>query len=57
LVIYNVLGQKVVTLVDQRMNPGAYSVQFDASRFASGIYFYRIEAGEFVSEKKMVLLK
>jgi hypothetical protein len=57
LVIYNVLGQKVITLVDKRMNPGAYSVQFDASRFASGIYFYRIEAGEFVSEKKMVLLK
>lgn len=57
LVVYNVLGQKVVTLVDQRMNPGAYSVQFDASRFGSGIYFYRIKAGEFVSERKMVLLK
>ena len=57
LAIYNVLGQKVATLVNQFMQAGSYSYSFDASRLASGVYFYRIEAGTFVSVKKMLLMK
>ncbi|MGD0591198.1 MAG: T9SS type A sorting domain-containing protein [Bacteroidota bacterium] len=58
LSVYNVLGQKVATLVDSHMNAGRQSVVFDASRFASGVYFYRLDAGSnFNSVKKMLLLK
>jgi hypothetical protein len=57
LSIYNILGQKVMTLVNGTMSGGVHSVQFNASRFASGVYIYRISAGEFKMSKKMVLLK
>jgi|GEM_PF-560026 len=57
LAVYNVLGQKVATLVNSFMQSGNYTYQFNASNLASGIYIYRIEAGNFVSAKKMVLLK
>ncbi len=58
LVIYNILGQRVATLLNNRvMNAGAHVVQFDASRLASGVYFYHLEAGSFKANKKMVLLK
>jgi len=57
ITLYDVLGQKVADLVNQMRNPGQFSVTFNGSRFASGIYFCRIEAGAFVQVKKMVLLK
>lgn len=57
LSIYNILGQKVTTLVNQFMNAGAYVVDFNASHLASGVYFYSIEAGDFKVNKKMMLLK
>lgn len=57
LKVYNILGQKVATLVNQFMQEGSYTYQFDASKLASGIYIYRIEAGGFVSAKKMILMK
>jgi hypothetical protein len=57
LAVYNVLGQKVATLVDTRMSAGQQSVVFDASRLASGVYFYHIDAGSFTSVKKMLLMK
>jgi predicted GH43/DUF377 family glycosyl hydrolase len=57
LSIYNVLGQKVGTLVNERKQAGDHQVEWDASGFASGVYYYRIEAGEFVDVKKMVLLR
>jgi hypothetical protein len=55
--IFNLLGQKVVTLVSEKQNQGNHQVSWDASGFASGVYYYRIEAGEFVDIKKMVLIK
>jgi hypothetical protein len=55
--IYNILGQRVAIVVDRMMGAGRYSVPFNASRFASGIYFYRITAGDFTDLKKMVLIK
>jgi hypothetical protein len=57
LKIYNVLGQEVVTLVNQHQIAGSYVTTFDASRFASGVYFYRLNAGSFSQVKKMLLLK
>ncbi len=54
---YNVLGQRVVTLVNERQNVGTYKVEWDASEFASGIYYYRLDAGNFTDVKKMVLLR
>lgn len=57
LTVYNILGQQVATLVDGRMGAGTYSVEFDASRFSSGVYLYRLETGGFISNKKMMLLK
>ncbi len=57
LKIYNALGQVVTTLVDQEKAAGVYTVSFKAASFSSGIYFYRIESGDFVKVKKMMLLK
>lgn len=58
LVIYDILGREVVKLVNNEFKEaGRYVVEFDAKNFASGVYFYRIEAGSFVDSKKMVLIK
>ncbi len=58
LKVYDVLGNEVANLVDEKKDAGAYEVGFDASNFASGIYFYRLEAeGEILDTKRMVLLK
>jgi hypothetical protein len=57
LKIYNVLGQELATLVNEKKDPGTYHVTFDGAKFTSGVYFYRLSAGSFVSVKKMLLLK
>jgi Secretion system C-terminal sorting domain/Right handed beta helix region len=57
LTVYNILGQRVATLVNEVMPPGVHSVPFDGRNFASGVYFYRLEAGDFLSSRKMMLLK
>ncbi|TKJ37229.1 hypothetical protein CEE37_14040 [candidate division LCP-89 bacterium B3_LCP] len=57
LTLYNILGQQVTRLIDGYRNAGYHEVTWDASTLASGIYFYRIEAGDFVSVGKMVLMK
>lgn len=57
LSVYNVLGQRVATLADGYRSAGLQSVVFDANKFASGVYFYRLEAGAFVKTEKMMLLK
>jgi hypothetical protein len=57
LEVYNLLGQKVATLLNERMNAGTYSVPFNASNLASGLYFYRIQAGANSASKRMMLIK
>ncbi|HEB83721.1 MAG TPA: T9SS type A sorting domain-containing protein, partial [Bacteroidetes bacterium] len=57
LSVYNVLGQEVARVLDQRMEAGFHQVSFDASKLASGVYFYRIDTPAFTDLKKMVLVK
>ncbi len=55
--VYDILGREVKTLINEFRTAGYYEVLFDGTNFASGVYFYRIEAGSFVDAKKMVLIK
>ena len=57
LKIYDIIGNEVDELVNESQNSGNYSINFNASNLSSGVYFYRIQAGEFVYTRKMLLLK
>jgi hypothetical protein len=57
LTIYNVLGQEVATLVDDSRPPGAHEVTFDASSLSSGVYFYRLEAGDRTRSRKLSIVQ
>ena len=57
LKVYDVLGNEVATLVDEYREAGYYEVEFDGRNLASGLYFYKLQAGSFVETKKMVLIK
>ncbi|GMR24824.1 MAG: hypothetical protein BMS9Abin39_0092 [Ignavibacteria bacterium] len=57
LKVYDILGSEVASLVNETLAAGNYTVNFDASQFASGMYIYKIAAGNFVTTKKMMLLK
>ena len=57
LKVYDLLGNEVNTLVNERQSAGNYEVNFDASNLASGIYFYRLQSGSFIQTKKLMLLK
>jgi M6 family metalloprotease-like protein len=57
ITVYNIKGQKVKELMNEYKQSGSYQVEFDGSDLASGIYFYRINAGEFTQVKKMALIK
>ena len=55
--VFDVLGREVSTLLNKEQPQGNYSIEFDASNMTSGVYFYRIQAGQFVDTKKMILLR
>ena len=57
LVVFDILGREVMTLVNEFKSSGSYEVNFDASTLSSGVYFYRLEAGEFTDTKRMLLVK
>ena len=58
LTIYNLLGQEVARLISGKvMNAGTHTVAFNAASLSSGVYLYRLEAGSFVSNKRMTLIK
>jgi hypothetical protein len=57
LKVYDIIGREVSTLVNGEQNAGQYEVTFDGSRLASGVYFFRLQAGGFVQTKKLVVMK
>ena len=57
LKVYDLLSKEIKTLVNEVKPPGIYNVVFDGSNLASGIYFYKLEAGNFASVKRMLLIK
>ncbi len=57
LAVYDILGREAEVLVNEEKSAGTYSITWDASRFSSGVYFYKLEAGSYVSTKKLVLLR
>jgi hypothetical protein len=64
LVVYDILGREVANLVNEKLKPGTYEVEFDGNDYASGVYFYKLitmpdgrQANDFSEVKKMVLLK
>ncbi|MCF8242229.1 MAG: carboxypeptidase regulatory-like domain-containing protein [Melioribacteraceae bacterium] len=57
LTVYNLIGEEITTLVNKTLDAGTYNYTFDASNLNSGIYFYQLQAGEFNSVRKMILMK
>jgi hypothetical protein len=57
LTIYDILGRQVTELVNEQMKPGEYKVLWNAANYASGVYFYKLEADNFMESKKMILTK
>ena len=55
--VYDVIGREVAVLVNESKQPGIYQVSFDGENLASGVYFYKMTAGDFTSVKKMMLVK
>jgi hypothetical protein len=57
LKVYDILGNEIATLVNEEKEQGVYTINFDSNNLPSGVYFYRLQAGNFIQTKKMVLLK
>jgi hypothetical protein len=57
LAVYDIMGREVVVLVDEKKEPGSYTVSFDADGLASGVYLYKLQAGRFMETRKAVLLR
>ena len=57
LKIYDALGREIETLVKEKQNAGTFEVEWNASEYPSGVYFYRLTTGEFKETKKLILLK
>jgi hypothetical protein len=57
IIIYDVLGREISRPVNEELKAGNYTINWNASNFSSGVYFYRLEAGDYIETKKMVLLK
>jgi len=57
LKVFDILGREIATLVNEKREAGSYSVLWNAENMPGGVYFYRIEAGQFVQTKKLILLR
>lgn len=57
LIVYDILGNEITTLIDENKEPGNYRVTYDASRLTSGIYVYQLKMKDFVQTKKLILIK
>lgn len=57
LIVYDILGKEITTLVNEQLQPGTYEVTFDGSNYPNGIYFYKLSSGEFTETMKMLMIK
>ena len=57
LQVYNTLGEMLENILEDQLQTGAHEIEFNASHLPSGVYFYRIHAGEYMDVKKMILIK
>jgi hypothetical protein len=57
LIIYDIIGREIKILVNEQLQPGTYEVTFDGSALPSGVYFYKLETGNYTETEKMLLLK
>jgi len=57
LIVYDILGREVAELVNDKLSPGSYEVEWDGSKYASGVYFYKLVSSDFSEVKKMILIK
>ncbi|MBL7127997.1 MAG: T9SS type A sorting domain-containing protein [Ignavibacteria bacterium] len=57
LIVYDMLGKEVATLLNEKLNAGSYEVDWDASGYTSGVYFYKLQTGEYSETKRMVYMK
>jgi hypothetical protein len=57
LKVYDLLGKEAAVLINKEMQPGTYEVEFDGANYPSGVYFYTVQAGDFIETKKMILVK
>ncbi|HVO72607.1 MAG TPA: T9SS type A sorting domain-containing protein, partial [Ignavibacteriaceae bacterium] len=57
LKIFDILGREVAALINEEKPAGSYEIEFDGANLSSGVYFYQLQAGDFVETKKMVLLR
>lgn len=57
IIIYDILGREIATVMNEQLKPGTYQYEWDGNHFASGIYFYKLTSAEFTETKKMVLVK
>jgi flagellar hook assembly protein FlgD len=55
--IYDILGREIATIVNQELKPGSYNVDWDGTNYPGGVYLYKLQAGDYSSVKKMILLK
>jgi hypothetical protein len=57
LSVYDITGREVAVLINENLEPGSYNYKWNGAQFASGIYFYRVQAGSFIQTRKMALIK
>lgn len=57
IVIYDIMGREIETLINEQLSPGIYEMEFDGTKYSSGVYYYRLETGSHTETKKMVLIK
>ncbi len=57
LIIYNITGSEIQTLINETLNPGSYEAMFDGSKLSSGVYYYKLSAGAYSQTKKMLMIK
>lgn len=57
LMVFNILGEEIATLVNEEKPAGVYEVKFDGRNLPSGVYFYRLQAGKFMQTKKLIFIK